>query len=114
MMRAELFREGRLAGTGGDRRDAKSHGGGELNAEMPKPANALHSNEVPGLGGRTAQGVVGGQSSAEQRRRVCGTQVIRNGDESAGKAKHDLGIAAVVVDAGNWMIRASDEITATT
>ena len=85
-----------------------------MNAEMPKPANALHSNDVAGPGGGTAQGIVGGQSRTEQRCSVCGTQVIRDGNQSAGNGKHNFGIATVVVDTGNWLIGASDEITTTT
>src|SRR5258708_1403079 len=114
MVRPELFRESRLIRPAGDRRHAKSHVGGKLHSQVPKPANALHGHKVPGPGRRTTQGVVGGESRTKQRRGVDGTQILRDGDQSAGNAQHDLGIAAIVVDPGYWLIAAIDEITPTT
>ena len=61
-----------LVGTprNGDR--AAAHLGGELHTEMTETANAKHSGSIPRTNPAVAQCIVGGDSSAEERRSLGG------------------------------------------
>jgi hypothetical protein len=64
-----------------------------------------HSSSVP-------QRVVGGDTSAQQRRGFVVCQAIRNGGNSFGWRNHVLGIAAIKTECRDFLIATNDEIAA--
>ena len=110
VMSAELLRQLRLVGATGDCRDFKSHVAGVLHSEVAETADAEHRDKVAGLCRRAAQGAEGRESRAQQRRSIDRRKIVGNAYESAWFCDHHLGISAVVMNAGKFLIRTVHEI----
>jgi hypothetical protein len=62
---------------------------------VPKAANALHSDQVPGPQAGIAKGVVGCNSRAKQRGGLCGAEFVRNGSDPACFGDHHFRISSI-------------------
>ncbi len=84
----------------------------ELHGEMAEAANALNGDDIAGPRAGIAQRVEGGDAGAEQRRRRRGIELVGDRGKRVDRRDHVIGIAAVIVDAGDFEIAAGDEIAA--
>src|SRR6202012_1261283 len=83
---------------------------GVLNRQVPETAYAEDRDRIAGTRSAVAQSIEGCDTGAEQRRGVCIVHLF--GDESDGirGSNNIVGIAAVVVDPGDWLVLAKNEI----
>src|SRR5262249_21575307 len=77
---------------------------------MAKAADAQHGDKITGLRGRTAQGAEGGESRAQQRCRVDGRKIVRNGHQAARPGDQHFGVSAVAMNSGEFLIAAVYEV----
>ena len=111
-MRAELERQPLLVLAAGDGDGVEAHAARELHAEMAEPANALNGHEVAGPAPelRSALKVVmPAQSSGAA---AVGVELVGDRGERLDRRDHVVGIAAVIMDAGDFEVAAGDEIAA--
>src|SRR5512132_519975 len=111
-MGAELPGQLFLITATGDSDCAKSHLRGELHTEMAEAADAENGHEIAWPRPAFAQCVVGGDASAQQRRRLRGREVIWDQRQRVGRRDHRLGVTAIIVDTGNAQVTAIHEIPA--
>src|SRR6516225_5754897 len=71
---------------------------------MAKASDAQHGDKITGLRGCIAQGAEGGESRAQQRRRVGGRKIVRNGHQAARPSDQHFGVSAVAMNAGEFLI----------
>src|SRR5262249_8976406 len=107
---AELFRQFRLVGATVNRRDLEPHVPSILHTQMTKAADTEHSNKIPGLRRCVSQGAERRDPRTQQRRRIDGRQVLRDGHEPARRRNHDFGISAIMMNAGKFLVAAVHEI----
>ena len=79
---------------------------------MAEAADAEDGDGVAGARSAVAQGVEGGDAGAEQRGGVGVGEVVGDEGEGVGGGDDVVGIAAVVVDAGDELVFAEDEVAA--
>ena len=109
---AEFFGEGGIFGAASNSRDFISEFIGELNAEMAKAADAEDGDEITGESAAVAKGVVGGDAGAEKRTGFGVGESFGEGGEGFDCSDHELLIAAVVRDAGDFEIAAIAKVAA--
>ena len=103
---------GALSCAAGDGDGAIAGLGGVLDGEMAESADAEDGDGVAGAGSAVAQGVEGGDAGAEQRGGVGVGEFVGHEGEGVGGGDDVVGIAAVVVDAGDELVFAEDEVAA--
>src|SRR5215472_3053843 len=81
---------------------------------MAKAADAQHGDEITGLRGRIAERAEGGESRAEQRCRVDGRKIVRNGHEAARPGDQHFGVSAVAMNAGEFLVATGYELASAT
>ena len=90
-----LLRIGLLGLGGAEHGDLGAHGGGELHGHVAQAAEAHHADLVALLAVPLAQGRVGGDARAEERRGAGGVEALGHLEDEA-LVHHDLrGVAAV-------------------
>jgi hypothetical protein len=67
----------------------------ELDTKMAETANTLHRHQVAAAQAGAAQGVIGRNPRAQERRRYRGAEVIRNRGHAARFRDHHFRISAV-------------------
>src|SRR5262245_29066755 len=87
---------------------------GVLQRQMTKAADTEHSDKVTRLGWRVSQGVERRESGAKQRRSICRRQIVRDTHKAAGLRDYHLGISAVQMNAGEFLVKTVDEIAIST
>jgi hypothetical protein len=110
MVGTELLGQVGLVVAPGYRRDLEPHGARVLHRQMAETPDAEDRHEVTGLRGSVAQGAEGGQAGAEQRRGIDRRHAFRDRDEPARLREHDLGVAAILMNAGVALVQAAHEI----
>src|SRR4029077_14200458 len=73
----------------------ESHVPRKLDTQMPKAANALHSDQVSTAQAGVAKSVVGRDPRAEKRSGFCGCELIRNRSDAARFSDHDFRISSI-------------------
>src|SRR5262249_25723305 len=81
---------------------------------MAKAPDPQHGDKITGLRGRIAQCAEGGESRAQQRRRVDGRKILRNGHQAARPGDQHFGISAVAMNAGEFLIATVYEVASAT
>src|SRR4029077_1828671 len=94
-VRAQVFRKSFLVGSTSDGDSPESQVPRKLDAKMPKAANALHSDEISPAQTSVAKSVVGCNTGAEQRGRLHGSELVRNGSDAARFSNHHFRVSAV-------------------
>src|SRR5216683_550613 len=79
----------------------ETHPAGALNPEMAQPSDALHRDHVAGPGAGIAEGIVYGDTGAEQRGGLVGGQLVRHRGHRLGGRDHVFGVAAIEADGGD-------------
>src|SRR5215469_11343939 len=77
---------------------------------MAEASDAHDGHKITGLSGRVAQRTEGGESRAQQRRRVDGRKIVRNGHQAARPGDQHFGVSAVAMNAGKFLIAAVYEV----
>ena len=95
---AEIVGKFLLIGATGDGDRVEPHLRCKLHAEMSEATQAQDGDRIRGPGGGIAQGVEGGDSGAEQGRRIDTLQRIGYSNERLGWGDNIVGIAAVISD----------------
>ena len=62
---------------------------------MPKATNALHSDQISTAQAGIAKSVVGRDARAQERRGLCGCELVRNGSEAARFSDHHFRISTI-------------------
>jgi len=88
----------------------ESHVPGILHAKMRKSTYAKHCDEVARLDWRVSECVEGGETCTQQWSCIDRRQIVRNRHEVTLLGDHHLGIAAIVVDAGIFLVSTIHEI----
>src|ERR1700751_330837 len=114
MVGAELPRQFRLVRATGNRRDLEPHVPRILHTQLTKAAETKHSDKITGLRRCISQSAERRESRAQQRRRIDRRQGVWDRHEPAGLRDHHLGIAAVMMNAGIFLVTAVDEIAVAT
>src|SRR6267143_4372694 len=109
LVRAELLSELPLVRAARYGDGPEAHARGELDAEMAEAADALDRHGVARARAAIAEGVVGRDAGAEQRRGFGGVQILGNARGGFVRHDHVLGVPAVVADAGDLFPLAVDE-----
>src|SRR5437899_12918478 len=112
MMRAKFFGERFLIFSATERDGFKAHTPRVLHAEMAKPTDALHRDDVARARARIAQRVEHRNARAHERTGLFRRQFIRNRRHRFGGRNHVFGVTAVEIDAGDFAIDAHREIAA--
>jgi hypothetical protein len=73
----------------------KSHMPRKLNAEMPKAANALHSDQISTAQAGVAKSVVGRDPRAHEGGGFYGTELVRNGSDTPCLRDHHFRISPI-------------------
>src|SRR6266436_6163798 len=94
-MRAQILRKLLLLASAPDCDSMESHVPRELDTKMPKAANALHSHQISAAQAGVAKSVVGRDTRAEERRGLCGSELVRNGSDAACFSDHHFRISSV-------------------
>src|SRR5215469_16132446 len=81
---------------------------------MTQAANTKHSDKITGLSWCVSQSAERREPRAQQRRRINRRQGVRDRHEPAGLRDHHFGIAAVMMNAGVFLVTAVDEIAVAT
>ncbi len=112
MMGAELSGEAILVRPASDCHDLEAHAPRELHGQMSEAPDADNGDEVAGACGRVAERAEGRQSRAEQRSSVFRGETIGDRHEAAGAREHVLRVAPIMMNAGELLVPAVDEIAA--
>jgi hypothetical protein len=67
----------------------------KLDTQMPEAANALHGDQISTAQAGVAKSVVGGDTCAEERGGIYGTELIRDGSDAACFSDHRFRISSV-------------------
>jgi hypothetical protein len=62
---------------------------------MPKATNALHGDQISTAQAGVAKSVVGGDTRAEERGGIYGTELVRNGSDAACFSDHHFRISSI-------------------
>src|SRR5215469_9166363 len=81
---------------------------------MRQAANTKNSDKITGLSWCVSQSAERREPRAQQRRRIDRRQGVRDRHEPAGLRDHHFGIAAVMMNAGIFLVTAVDEIAVAT
>src|SRR6516164_2149909 len=81
---------------------------------MTKAADAEHSDKITGLRWCISQCVERRDPRTQQRRRVGRRQVVRDRHETARLCDHHLGISAIMMNAGKFLVPAIHQIAIST
>jgi hypothetical protein len=73
----------------------ESHVPRKLDAEMPKAANALHSDQISAAQASVAKSVVGRNTRAEERGGLNGSELVRNGSNAVRFSNHHFRISTI-------------------
>jgi hypothetical protein len=73
----------------------ESHVPRKLDAEMPKAANALHSDQISAAQASVAKSVVGRNTRAEERGGLYGSELVRNGSDAVRFSNHHFRISTI-------------------
>src|SRR6516162_6644802 len=111
---AELLRKFRRVPATGNRRDLETHMPGILHAEMTQAADTDHSDKITGLCRCVLQSAERREPRAQQRGRIDRRQGVWDRHKAAGLCDHHFGIAAVIMNAGIFLVPAVHEIAAAT
>src|SRR5206468_1964745 len=87
-VRAQIFRQLFLVASTSDSDSAESHLPRKLDTQMPKAADALHSDQVSTTQAGVAKSVVSRDTRAEKRSGFCGCELIRNRRDGACFSDH--------------------------
>src|SRR5712672_1758580 len=79
---------------------------------MSEATDALDGDEISAAKAGVAKGVVGGDAGAEERGGFGGAEIVGDGGDAASFGDHDLGVAAVDGDAGDYGVEAIDDVAA--
>jgi len=107
---AELLRQFRRVRATGNRRDLETHMPSVLHAEMTQAANTKHSDKITGLCRSVSQSAERREPRAQQRRRIDRRQGVWDRHKAAGLCDHHFGIAAVMLNAGKFLVPAVHEV----
>src|SRR6266404_7243088 len=77
---------------------------------MSQAADALDGDEISAAEAGVSQGVVGGDAGAEERGGFGGAEVVGDGGDAASFGDHNLGVAAVDGDTGDYGVEAIDDV----
>jgi hypothetical protein len=111
-VRAEFFGECFAVFATADGDDAVAKFAGKLHAEVAEAADALNGDQISGHSTAVAQRVEGGDAGAEKRGGFDGIKRIWHLGHGFRGGEHVLGVAAIVADAGNFLVSTMDEIAA--
>src|SRR5215469_15249792 len=81
---------------------------------MAEASDAHDGHKITGLSGRVAQRTEGGESRAQQRRRVDGRKIVRNGHQATRPGDQHFGVSAVAMNAGVFLIATVYEVASAT
>src|SRR6516165_5808389 len=84
-----------------------------LHTQMTQAAYADHSDKLTGLCRCVSQRAERREPGAQQRRRIDRRQGVWNRHKATGLCDHHFGIAAVMMNAGIFLVPAVHEIAAT-
>jgi len=114
-VRAQVFRELRsIAGATIDANDLETHASSVLHAKVPQPSHAEYCDEITRSRGGVSQSAECREACTQQGRGIDGGQVIGHGHQPAGLGNHRLGVATVLLNAGETLVLAVDEIAVAT
>src|SRR5262249_19661047 len=94
-MRAQIFRKFFLVASTPDCDCTESHTPRKLDTKVPKAANALHGDQISAAQAGIAKSVVCRDPCTEERGRLCGSQLVRNGSNAARFSNHHLRISSI-------------------
>src|SRR5215475_4982926 len=109
-MRAQSFRERGIIWTTPDRRDSIAELVCELNSQVAKPADSLHSDKIAWQPAVMTESIECGDSSTHQRRRLGGVERFGHASQCFDRSDHEFLIAPVVANSANLHICAVDDI----
>src|SRR6185369_15650271 len=112
-MCAELTSQRFFVAASVDRHRFEAHPPRVLNAEMSKPANSMHRNQLSRARARISQRVVDRDTRAHERPCFLRRQFVRDGSKRCGRRDHVLSVASVEIEAGHLAIDAHREVAAT-
>src|SRR6516225_4232368 len=110
MVGAELLRQFHLVGSTGNRRDLEPHVPGILHSQMTQAANTKHSDKITRLCWCVSQRAERREPRAQQRRGIDRRQGVWDRHKPACFRDHHFGIAAVMMNAGIFLVPAAHEI----
>jgi hypothetical protein len=94
-VRAQVFRKLFLVASLPDCDSTESHVPRKLDAKMPKATNALHGDQISAAQASVAKSVVGGDTRAEERSGVYGSEFVRDGRDAARFSNHHFRIPTI-------------------
>jgi hypothetical protein len=94
-VRTQVFRKLFLLAPTPDCDSAESHVPRKLDTQMPKATNALHGDQISPVQAGVAKSVVGGNTRAEERGGIYGTELVRNGSDAACFSDHHFRISSI-------------------
>src|SRR5215831_20114242 len=109
-MGAELLRQFRRVGATRNRRHLESHMPRILHSQMTQAAYTDHSDKLTGLRWCVSQRAKRREPRAQQRRCTDGRQGVWDRHKPACLRDHHFGIAAVMMNAGIFLVPAVHEI----
>src|SRR6516165_6485384 len=81
-----------------------------LHAQMTQAAYTDHSDKITGLRRCVSQRAERREPRAQQRRRIDGRQRVWDRHKAAGLCDHHFGVAAIMMNAGIFLVPAVHEI----